>query len=233
MFYSDITARQLIEDIRDEADIAIPIPNRSYLQWLNTAEQLLYSEIIKDVHYAECTLQGGKEFLGPVNLSEFSNLADTERENIDVMRTTDIESVYVFGSSNGQNPQSLVSGRGTELICTSNANAEFFNNSYHWLNNGICVHCKDLKGFNDVVLTVYYYARPKKKLLTEDGDIPEDEVCIPVEWLELIKAYVRGQAYLVANEFTLSGNWLNVYNSLVENFKQYCELRKISGIGLR
>lgn len=232
MFYCDITARELIDDICGEADIAIPIPNRSYVQWLNSAEQLIYSEIIKEVHYAECTIPGYQEFYGPIKLSEFSNGSDTERDNIAPIRSTDISGVYIFGSSNGENPQSETPGRGTELIPASNANAEFFDNSYHFLNNGICIHSSELDNVDKAVVTVYYNVRPKLKTIDESGNVSEDKICIPVEWLELIQAYIQAHAYSAANEFTLANNRFGIYNNLLENFKQYIELRKIGGIGL-
>ena len=48
MFDSGIKASELIEQIKDEADIAIPISDEVYISWLNALEQLLYSEIIKE-----------------------------------------------------------------------------------------------------------------------------------------------------------------------------------------
>ena len=48
MFDSGIKASELIAQIKDEADIAIPISDESYISWLNALEQLLYSEIIQE-----------------------------------------------------------------------------------------------------------------------------------------------------------------------------------------
>ena len=48
MFDSGILASRLIEEIQEEADIAIPILDGTYVSWLNALEQLLYSEIIKE-----------------------------------------------------------------------------------------------------------------------------------------------------------------------------------------
>jgi hypothetical protein len=45
MFNSGITAEKLINDIRDEADIALSIPDDSFISWLNSLEQTLYSEM--------------------------------------------------------------------------------------------------------------------------------------------------------------------------------------------
>jgi hypothetical protein len=48
MFDSKITVAELIEGLQNEVDIALDIPTKSYIQWLNGLEQLLYSEIINE-----------------------------------------------------------------------------------------------------------------------------------------------------------------------------------------
>ena len=48
MFDSGIKASVLIEQIENEADIAIPIAKESYVLWLNALEQLLYTELIQE-----------------------------------------------------------------------------------------------------------------------------------------------------------------------------------------
>lgn len=48
MFNSNIKVSDLINSIREEADIAVPITYDSYIAWLNSLEQMLYSEIIKE-----------------------------------------------------------------------------------------------------------------------------------------------------------------------------------------
>ena len=48
MFNSGIEVTDLIEQINSEADIALDIPDKSYVQWLNSLQQLLYTEVIKE-----------------------------------------------------------------------------------------------------------------------------------------------------------------------------------------
>lgn len=48
MFNSGIKVTDLIKQINSEADIALVIPDKSYVQWLNSLQQLLYTEIIKE-----------------------------------------------------------------------------------------------------------------------------------------------------------------------------------------
>ena len=48
MFDSGIKPSDLIEELKGEIDIAIDIPNSTYVDILNSVEQLLYSEVIKE-----------------------------------------------------------------------------------------------------------------------------------------------------------------------------------------
>lgn len=48
MFDSGIKVSDLIAQIKEEADIAIPITDESFVQWLNALEQLLYTEVIQE-----------------------------------------------------------------------------------------------------------------------------------------------------------------------------------------
>jgi hypothetical protein len=46
-------------------------------------------------------------------------------------------------------------------------------------------------------------------------------VMLPIEFIDLIKAKLRGEAYKYANEDNLAAKWLNDYNVLVETFKAW------------
>ena len=49
MFDSKISVKSLIEELKNtEVDIALEIPNSTYVTWLNSLQQLLYTEIIKE-----------------------------------------------------------------------------------------------------------------------------------------------------------------------------------------
>lgn len=48
MFDSSITVNSIISELRNEVDVAAEIPDTAYIMWLNSMEQLLYSEIIKE-----------------------------------------------------------------------------------------------------------------------------------------------------------------------------------------
>lgn len=48
MFDSGIKVKDLISQIRDEAEISYEVTDDSFVQWLNSVEQLLYSEVIRE-----------------------------------------------------------------------------------------------------------------------------------------------------------------------------------------
>ena len=52
-----------------------------------------------------------------------------------------------------------------------------------------------------------------------------ETIRIPVEWLDLLAARMRGEAYKVANEDGLAGKWMNDYNMQLESFKIWAAKR--------
>ena len=44
---------------------------------------------------------------------------------------------------------------------------------------------------------------------------------LPVEFIDLVKAKLRGEAYKLANEDNHAAKWLNDYNTLLETFKAW------------
>ena len=58
-----------------------------------------------------------------------------------------------------------------------------------------------------------------------------DNVMVPLEFIDLVKAKLRGEAYKLANEDVLSAKWLNDYNILLENFKMWIS-EKNSNFGI-
>jgi hypothetical protein len=70
-------------------------------------------------------------------------------------------------------------------------------------------------------LKIYCYVRPRPKELNSTAP-----VMLPVEWLPLIRAKLRGEAYKLVNEDSMSAKWLNDYNALLEGFKEWCDLRR-------
>ena len=187
MFNSGKTVAELITELRDEVDIALEIPSSTYLLWLNSIEQLCYSEIIKE--------QRDVKVLAPTTPISMESLTVSEDEA--PIRFEDIYAVYADD---------------VQLMKTTLASGQIFPDTFYKQNDDL--------GFNSPYKTkelkIVYFARPKVKT-SEAGN-----VMLPIEFIDLVKAKMRGEAYKLVNEDALAGKWLNDYNVLLETFKAWC-----------
>ena len=97
-----------------------------------------------------------------------------------------------------------------------------FPNAYYKVGKDIGYN---VEGVSDMV--IIYFARPELITVDDDDDtIDEDAiVMLPYEFLDLVKARLRGEAYKLANEDDTAAKWLNDYNVLLENFKNWLTRR--------
>lgn len=190
MFDSGIKAKDLIDQIRDEADIAYPISDESFIIWLNALEQLLYTELIREQNEVSVSI-------GDIPVVNLSLISHSSGEN--TMRFEDIHAVYA-----GE----------TQLILSTVASESIFPNTYYKIGNNIGLNVKD--GVSSVLIV--YFVKPKLK--TADN-ISTTNVMLPVEFIDLAKAKLRGEAYKLANEDGLAAKWINDYNTLLEVFKTW------------
>lgn len=196
MFKSSVAVGKLVEDLRNEVDIALPIPNHTYLEWLNSLEQLLYSEIIQEQ----------KEYIlkNPENTDiAYASMA-VEGDRV---RFEDIVAVFV---------------NDVQLIKSSVLSGQIFPNCYYKKdedNLGLNVYIQPEDTIEKI--RVIYRPRPKLKEVKGDNETisADDYVMLPEEFVELARAKLRGEAYKLANEDLLAAKWLNEYNVMLENFR--------------
>lgn len=208
MFDSGISAEDFIENLKSEVDIAVPISNASYVMWLNTVEQLLYTEYIKELTSYSVEVKDYFPFPGFLTMSKIF-IGEGEESP----RFEDVYAVYADG---------------VQLSKTTFASGEMvFPHTYYKKDNGI-----GISGYDDInVLTVIYSIKPKLKTTDKNGNITGGNVMIPPEFLTLVSAYIRGEAYKIANEDAIAAKWINDYNVLLETFKMWIDKRK-SNFGL-
>ena len=155
MFDSGISAKELIDELKDEVDIAVEIPDSSYVSWLNSTEQLLYSEIIQEKKERtvrlESFIQGydSCDFSG--NYSDFLGVFKDMR-NADKPRFEDIQAIYAGD---------------TQLIKSSLTSGKIFPNTYYKYGDKVGVHFK----YNDYICNcrVVYNVRPALKKIIGSG----------------------------------------------------------------
>lgn len=195
MFDSGISAEKLIDELQNEADCALPIKNASYVEWLNAAEQMLYSEIIREQKEL-CIAEAESSIV-------LEGLEHGENES--ALRFEDIYAVY-YGDR--------------QLIKTNLASGAVFNYCYYKADNKLCI-C----GGEGETIRLIYFVRPKLKAVDKDDAVLEGNVMIPPEFLPMIRAKLRGEAYLLANEYGPASNWLADYNAQLETFKQWIDAK--------
>lgn len=192
MFNSGIKATDLIEQIKNEADVAIPIPDINYIMWLNAVEQLLYTELIQE--QGEITVANVSG-----NVIDISSL--TVPNNEDAVRFEDIHAIYADK---------------TQLIESTLASGVIFTNTYYKVRNNIGLNLKT----QPQTIKIIYFVRP---VLKTEANANSEYVKIPPEFIDLVKAKLRGEAYKVANEDSLAAKWINDYNVLLETFKMWIQ----------
>lgn len=203
MFDSGIKASELIEQIKSEADIAPDIPDENYIQWLNAVEQLLYSEVIQEQKkYSYGTASPLIKTNNGAPLNEPTDnphvVCDLPASNGEArVRFEDLHAVFVGD---------------TQLIKTTLTSGQVFPYSYYKVDNQLGIHLGEK--LDDI--NVIYKVRPVPKTEVTYSDL---NVMIPAEFIDLVKAKLRGEAYKVANEDDVAAKWLNDYNVLLETFK--------------
>ena len=194
MFDSGISVKNLIKELKTtEVDVALEIPNATYVTWLNALQQVLYTEIIKEQRKVVIEQY-------PQNPFPIMSFLGEDDENVPVFE--DIYAVYADK---------------TQLMKSTLTSGVIFPNTFYKDNNGV--------GFNvnpePETLTIIYIARPALVEVGEDDEIKNANVMIPIEFIDLVKSKLRGEAYKLANEDNLAAKWLNDYNTLLETFKAW------------
>ena len=194
MYDSGISVKSLVEELKNtEVDIALEIPNATYVTWLNSLQQILYTEVIKE--------QKKKAFNARVtnNSIDISSIVETGENT---PRFEDIHAVYADK---------------TQLIKSTVASGVIFPDTFYKQNDNVGYNTK----FAPAEITIVYYVKPALVTVTENDEINDANIMIPIEFIDLVKAKLRGEAYKLANEDAIAAKWLNDYNVLLETFKAW------------
>ncbi len=199
MFDSEITVNDLIKQLKSEADVYPSIPDDVYISCLNSIEQILYSDIIKE-QKVYTTSPDSETTEISVDLAGIAD--DLSQAQV---RFEDIHTVYADNR---------------QLIKSTLTAAQVFDDV--WYKDGDNIGIKLSESCS--TLKIVYFIRPALKSANKE-DTVEDTVKVPPEFIDLIKAKLRGEAYKLANEDELAAKWLNDYNIMLENFKSWVSTR--------
>lgn len=201
MYDSSISAAEIIEDLYDEVDIAEEIPYKLYVLWLNSLEQMIYSEIIREQH--KITVSDGS--FGTENVIKLDDIEVCDGN--DTLRFDDIYTMYAVND-----------GVKKQLLKTTLTSGDVFPDTYYKFNDNLGFHVFSAPSAVEII----YFARPKLKTIDENQKAVGN-VMLPVEFIDLAKAKLRAEAYKIANEDSLAAKWVNDYNVLLETFKSWVQ----------
>lgn len=150
---------------------------------------------LEQMLYTEFIKEQGKVVVeNPENPVEIDSLTVPENES-----PIRFEDIYTIFADNVQ------------LIKSTAASGTIFPNTYY--KQGVDI------GYNTDVapekLTIVYYVKPALKT----DEIESGNIMLPIEFIDLMKAKIRGEAYKLANEDGIAAKWINDYNVLLESFK--------------
>lgn len=198
MYRSGITAESLIARLRTEADITVPVADISYFVWINTVEQLLYSEYVKDYRRADVVPTSE-------NMLSLGDISHSDLEG-DV-RFSDIYRVYADGS---------------ELLPVTLSGSSIIERNRFWDNGDGTIGYDYFEGSTPNKVTIVYFARPTLKSEVNKSN----EICLPPEFIELITSRLRGETYKLVNNDVLAQKWLETYNNYLNEFKIWISERE-------
>lgn len=199
MYDSGITAKSFIDSVKDESDITIVISDASWYRWLASVEQILYTEVFKECDVVKIDVTDSSEEV-TVTLKDAAVASDCATLTFD-----DVIAVFM---------DYLELERSGETSALQYPEKPLYYTDY----SGKLYARSPIYAEQMVIV---YRKRPPVKTETSTTA----HVMVPVEWLDLVGAKLRGEAYKIANEDGLSAKWLNDYNTQLESMKVWASKR--------
>ena len=193
MYDSNISVKNYLDSLVDEADISIDIPRASLLRWLSAVEQFAYTEVLNEYVRATIHLEDN-----PTDIVRLDVLPVPEGAAIPIY--DDIVRVY---GEDGMEIRKSGAISGYEF-----PDWDLFYTDY----NGNLVLSTRVE---QSAVTIIYRIRPAIKTADNQETL---NVALPTEYLDMAGAKIRGEAYKIANEDQLAAKWLNDYNQQIQNF---------------
>ena len=197
MYDSGVSASSYISEIKSEADISTDIPDSSFLRWINAVEQFIYTEIIDERVAHETAYTSIQN--NKIPLSGVTPPTECAIPSYD-----DVKEIYCDGEE--------LEKSGVSAIATFPDKAVFYSD----YSGNIVIN----PTFTPKKVKIIYTIRPALKTSQTSGNIK-----MPIEFLDIVGARMRGEAYKIANEDGLAAKWLADYNNQLESFKMWASER--------
>lgn len=198
MYNSGISAADLIRSVTEEADIVIPITDTSWYRWINAVEQFVYTEIFNQFVSAELYFEdilGNTIHLGS-QIPVIEGCAVPEFDDV----------VKIYADEVELSRAGVISG-------IAFADKPIYYTDY-------AGNIKLILPFDADKITVVYKLRPRLKT---EGD--EFFINLPIEFVDLLAARLRAEAYKIANEDEQAAKWSAEYNVQLETLKVWAAMR--------
>ncbi len=198
MYHSGMTVSNVLDIVAGEVDIVGRIDASSYCRWISSLEGLIYADILSEERVAE--VKADQNGVIPLSL-----LPVGTGERIPIF--DDILKVYRCGDE--------LTRVGLAAFCQFGEDKAL----YYKNNDGELAVSVYGQGQGDTYL-VLWRAIPTVK--QNDGE----EILLPYEWLDLLLAKLRGEAYKIANDDAQAAKWLGDYNTQMESFRLWAAERR-------
>ena len=245
IYDSEMKLSDLIDSLIEEADISLSIPKSSYVRWYNEIEQILYTEYIND--FGKVEIDYTDIVNDKIHLRDYYK-ADTGGEFTLIATGTEDASHLLVSTVILDIPEAAEGMKVTlsspDVSDSANVRFDDIVNIYSDVYELERVSAKGSVLFsdrecyyrseNDIVLNttsnpdkviVIYKHRPVLKLETYTG--AEPNMSVPVEFINMMAAKLRGEAYKLANEDGIAAKWLQDFNTQLETFKAWIQNRTV------
>ena len=168
MYDSGITAKNFIDSVKEESDITIVIPDASWYRWLASVEQILYTEVFKEYDVVKKEITDASAEVS-VTLGDLPVASGCDRITFD-----DVIAVFM---------DYLELERSGETEALQYPEKPLYYTDY----NGNLYARSPIYAEQMVIV---YRKRPPVKTAAS----ATSHVMVPVEWLDLVGAKLRGEA---------------------------------------
>lgn len=200
MYDSKTKLSDLVDIVKGEVDIEPAISEGACARWVSSLEQQLYTDIVSFYRPFDVTL---------VTEDDVSGFALSSIDTVtgeDEIRFDDIVKLYDNGHE--------------AVKCGAIAAYQFEDEKSIYWQEGEMVRVSFTSGGDKA----HIIARIRPAIKTKDDS--SDTVKVPYEWLDMVLAKIRGEAYKLAGDDAQAAKWLGDFNAQLESFKAWVSLRQ-------